>query len=342
MKPTGIYPTRSNLAAAAAAPATVARGRINTTRRANRFATAASNAKLAAFAPAAPPAVGGPGSVAAATAAPAVSGYYVYYTGLSKFVGDQPVFVAPIEDLTKAERTDLITANLQNLIKDNVGLCAGNVIDDYLIEALETNEILCVISPDKILSTGGRASRLRPTILPKCAGYIVAQKLMSTRPFGIYLDVICTEPGKGTHLLKFFETLAFQNGYAFIQLSSLANVLTYYSSPKLGYEFRTSCNGKPLTELSAKLKSRNFKAKPAPRNTASAYKNANYLEFMVHELHPLGLTVSENDDCSENMLNENSFIESDCASDGFTMMRCNPDIHKRKAGGKRRTIRKKR
>ncbi len=321
-----VRPPRSKIAAASAAAP-----KPNTTRRSNRYATAASNAKLAALiskAAAAPAskvasaAPAGPGSAAAVAVAPPP--LYAYYTGLSSSFVDQPVYVAPITDWASVERTDFIRSNLESLIKENVGFCAGNVHEEYLEEHMPENEILVIISPDRIVETG-RASKARPTVLPRCLGFIIARKVMSPRPKGIYLEIICTEAGKGTPLLKFFEGLAFHNGFGYIKLSSLANVLTYYSNPRLGYEFRKSCDGAALTELSARLKTRDFKIKPAPKDTAAAYENSNYIDFMVRDLHTKGLTVDDEGNCGIRPLSKTRFIESDCAADGFTMMRCSPD-----------------
>jgi len=278
----------------------------------------------------------------AAGAAAAETPIYVYWTKLSAAsAAAQQVYVCPLDGKwSDSVVTEITRSALESQIRDTAAFCEPNVAPDYVERQVpfEKNPVLLVLSRDYI-TTVPRASRSAAAAAapaaPRSLGFILARFIDHTSDGrGMYLDVICTAKGLGHKFVQFFHTIAFDNGARYVKLSSLANVLAYYYL-KHNYRFRKACAEEPLADLSDALKARDFKTRPAPEETSSAYGDKEFMDFMYDKLYKeadLGTRAAE--DCKKRpaSLTRVQFKRADCAQDGFTMYKCS-------RGGARKTRR---
>jgi hypothetical protein len=305
------------------------------TRSGTRFgstAAAAAPARTAGMAAATAPLTG-----AAAAGAAAAAPLYIYWTSLAGSARIPKIFISPLlAGWESSEETDLARSDLETSIASGADLCGTNVAREYLMgrTAHHKNKILLVLSEDNITVRGRGDDRI-----PTAKGFILANPTAIDGVSGYYIDIICAARGFGGKLMNFFHTFAFDNGARFVKLSSLANVLTYY--PTLGYEFRKTCAGPRLATLPATLTGRNFKARPAPKDTPAAYLDKDYMDFMYDKLYKeANLGVRDAAHCKDTppALTRAQYGDEthDCAQDGFTMIKCS------RGGGARRTRRNSR
>ena len=161
---------------------------------------------------------------------------FIYWTDnrLYEKSDEQIVFCSPVADFKDDNVTTFLRKDLEKRILKDRQYCGLNINDEYLVEQLSKDE-----NPYLLVLTGIQKTK---DVVPKSKGFIIAHQLFKDGKTGMYLDVICTDKGLGKILLNFFEYFAFTHlDLKFVELSSLANVLTYY--PKFGYEFRKSCRG---------------------------------------------------------------------------------------------------
>ena len=321
---------------AAGSSAKAAKASAKATRRASRSRSRARGTAGVAAAAAAPaPAVA---VAAASAAAAAVDPIYVYWTRLNAASeAAQTVYVSRLDGAWSAsEPTELTRAMLEAQITATSAFCLPNVAEDYVSrqKGFAKNPILLMLSKTHMTAVPRAARSVAPTT-PKSLGFIIA-RFMETAADGkgMYLDIICAEKGYGHKFIQFFHAMAFDNGARYVKLSSLANVLAYYYL-KFNYRFRTSCATGPIVELSRPLEVRDYKARPAPEKTSSAYSDKDFMDFMYDKLYTeadLGLRSAEGCKDRASMLTRQQFKRADCAQDGFTMFKCS-------RGGARKTRR---
>jgi hypothetical protein len=306
---------------------------------------------------------GGGGGGAAAGAAVAGSAaaarpLYVYFTTpRAASEAAQKVSVCSLAGgWDTAVETNMARSMLETLIKDSAGHCLPNVAERYVKDQVvyARNPMLLMLSNDYYTHIGrllrgaaaaaaaaaapaaAAAAETISRVPPRSLGFIMARFTTSAAGTqGIYLDVICTAKGLGHSFINFFHKLAFDNGAAFVKLSSLANVLAYYYS-KHNYRFRTSCESAPLVELSSALSTRDFKTRPPPASTAESYDDSDFMDFMYDKLYTVAdLGVRSAARCKQRapLISKAEYKAGDCAQDGFTMMKCS------RAGGARKTRR---
>lgn len=243
---------------------------------------------------------------------------FIYWTDnrLYEKSDEQIVFHTPVASFEDGNVTAFSRKDLEKRILKDRKYCGVNINDEYLIDQLSKDK-----NPYLLVLTGIQKTK---DAVPKSKGFIIAHQLKKDGKTGMYLDVICTDKGLGKILLNFFEYFVLTHlDLKFVELSSLANVLTYY--PKFGYEFRKSCKGDPLATLSDALVYRTTAKVPAPLDTSSSYHDKDYLDFMYNVLYKTAdLGVREAEDCKrrEPFLSKDDFKKRDCAQDGFTMMKC--------------------
>lgn len=188
------------------------------------------------------------------------------------------------------------------------GVCKGSVNPDYIHHfSLQANNILIIlyeIHKDKKTTPHG---------------FVVArdEEDETTVNHGIYIDVICSNPGYGGKLLKYINDYADSHKYYYVGLSSLPTVLTFY--PKYGFEFRKTCTGPANSELPEAITT--MKKENYPKNVESTYDNKAFMDFML-DLHDKDLTVYRDPPCDNKSLSAENFKEHGCASDGFSMKKC--------------------
>lgn len=294
-----------------------------------RSAAARAAAPRAAVGAAAGAAAGGSGAMAGA--APAVSPYFVFFTDPDAEVErGQGVFRVNLAESWRAAvpAAGVTRTKLTRAILRNSGYCLPNVSAEYVAGQVtfERNPILFTVSTDASASDA--------------VAFILARFIAQEGAMGMYLDVICAnkELRIGHALITFFHDFSWDHGVNFIKLSSLANVLVYYRK-KHGYEFRTTCRGAPLTDLSPALNARDFRARPAPEETSAAYSDKDFMDFMydtLYKTHDLGVRAEEGCKIRPASLTRVQFKRADCAQDGFTMMKCT------RGGGGRKTRRNRR
>lgn len=270
---------------------------------------------------------------------------YVYWTVDIESSSRQRVYVAPLANSEDLTVTSLKRTDLKKAILDSATYCGTNINEEYLKaqQSKSKNPMIFILS--RFLISSG------DTLMPESLGFILSRE--EEEGTGVYLDVICTAPGFGRLFLDFFHDFVFSDPtHEYIKLSSLANVLTLY--PKFGYEFRRTCHGAPLATLSTKLTERVATKVPPPPNTTAAYADSDYLDFMYDTLYKTAdLGVREAEDCKKLVpfISRRQFIKSDCAQDGFTMIKCRSTMEKagkagtlkaRKYGSRRSTPQNKR
>lgn len=229
---------------------------------------------------------------------------------------EQIVFQTPVTSFKDGNVTPFLRKDLERRILKDRKYCGSNINDEYLVEHLSKDE-----NPYLLVLTGIQKTK---DAVPKSKGFIIAHQSIKDGKTGMYLDVICTDKGLGKILLNFFEYFVLTHlSLKFVELSSLANVLTYY--PKFGYEFRKICKGDPLATLSDALVARTTARVPAPPDTTSSYNDKDYMNFMYDVLYKTAdLGVRTTEDCKRRkpFLSKDEFKKRDCAQDGFTMMKC--------------------
>lgn len=180
--------------------------------------------------------------------------------------------------------------------------CADFIHKKYVKDELAQNGILAVIYQAQVAQ-----------------GFIMARPLADG---GIYLDVLCANPGTGSVLLRFFLRLMELRGAAYVELNSLINVLAYY--PQFGFEHRLSCEGRTPLRMPISLTEHLKRGKKTGRlrTYKNYYKDPATMQF-VGELHRRGFTRTRNPTVCKNrgMLSDN-FQQHHCARDGFVMRKC--------------------
>jgi hypothetical protein len=309
---------------------------------------------------------------AAAAAGPDFSKYTVFFTGfkpgdkdydyaifsgnLSKDPGDAlPTILATGEK--SADRfsisPDQFKSEIAKLVRS--GVCSLNVDPEYIVGSrgiYETNPIRALVLGPPVPSM--RLTRKMEGDFETNGGlplaFLIGREVVDGARTGVYIDVICSykESGIGTRFLQYFHRLVALLGYDFIKLSSLANVVTYYPRPELGYRFRSDCGrdvgfGQEILtthpyRLATKYRPVNPKTGKAswPNDTEEAVADEDYLNF-IHFLHRIGLTTKTEDGCDDPALPKAEFVARGCATDGFKMAKCDLTAERgtRLAGGRR-------
>jgi hypothetical protein len=188
----------------------------------------------------------------------------------------------------------------------NVALihCNYSVAPSYVKDEIINNPLLVILEE-------GATSK----------GFIMARPLMD---YGVYLDVICSAEGTGSAFLQFFLQYCESQGAAYVELSSLINVLAYY--PNFGFEHRKECKpGKGANigmskELLDHLKQ--GKKEKRLQEYTNYYKDPYIMKF-VADLHKRGYTKTKNPSvCTTKHLSVPRFRQYHCGRDGFTMRKC--------------------
>ena len=140
---------------------------------------------------------------------------------------------------------------------------------------------------------------------------------------GYFLDLICATK-YGADVLKFFIKWCTAKKATHIHLHALPQVLGLYT--KFGFQFRRGCSDLVIPET------KEFKAKVAaagkafPSSAPDVWNNDDfkYVREMVLNLQKSGFSASphEPDGCFSPDLDEETFKELGCGSDGYTMVRC--------------------
>lgn len=297
-----------------------------------------------------------------------LSKYTVFFTGVFNDEDEKLVFTGTLNEfpgtakvsgvakggITKKSRKlatiefDEFKAHVAAAIEANY--CGGNVAPSYILGD-STKEGVFDSNPIRLV-VKGPAPKAHPTRGGKIAenmsvGFLIGRQVKegrgSSARTGVYLDVVCAMRGIGVELLSYFHKLVVAANLGdFIKLSSLANVITLY--PKHGYKFKKDCfSGRDAISLPESFRSRDFTKDPPPINTESAYKDAQYMDFMHGVLHKEGLTVKKEKGCIDTSISKAQFESDDCAEDGFSMAKCDlSDVPKAGGGRKSRKTRKNR
>jgi hypothetical protein len=250
-------------------------------------------------------------------------------------------YTTPIADIASEIKESSTKADLQRMILQiNDKACQGNVSEEYIKNYAVKNTILMVMYAEKEVEEATRASRSAASATVKRKskeplGFISAKVDDDGPRQGLYIDVICAV-SNGTNLLHYFIAYAKAQGKAFVGLSSLPSVLSYY--PKYGFEFRKTCTGGPLARLPdtipALLAELKRSGRPFPKTSINTYAHDPYTDFMI-ELHDKDLSVKKSGKCAKAKITKDELKEDDCGEDGFSMKRCALG-----GGGRRRCTRK--
>jgi hypothetical protein len=236
------------------------------------------------------------------------------------------------------------------------GVCSLNVRPGYIVGKggiFDTNPIRVLVygppTPSMRLTREMRADLEATGVLP--IAFLIGREQSEGGRRGIYIDVICSykESQIGTRFLQYFHRIVALLGYDYIKLSSLANVVTYYPRPELGYRFRLECSPRAgaqgfgqeiLTdETKGHRLATRFRVgkKPMwPSDTVEAVGDDDYRTFL-HFLHRHGLTTKTTGGCSDSSLSMDDFVRRGCAEDGFHMAKCDLSAERARplAGGHR-------
>lgn len=136
-----------------------------------------------------------------------------------------------------------------------------------------------------------------------------------------YLDLVCSCPGTGAHLIDYFIKYSEANNYDAVSLSSIDNVITYYHS-KFGFENRHSCVTKnerifvPSPELIELMKT-------DYRDTSELAEMPKLFEYL--ERLRQDKFGKMDDDCNPDnnpILTAKDYQKYRCGSEGWMMRRC--------------------
>jgi predicted N-acetyltransferase YhbS len=137
-----------------------------------------------------------------------------------------------------------------------------------------------------------------------------------------YIDVVCGTGG--INLINAFANEANGRGYAFVELSSLANVLAYY--PRHGFEHRKQCIGPPDIVIPGTLANqlKNDMKDMTGTKMDDYYRSdaSTDLKDFIMDLHRRGYTSSEKPECQDPGIEWSQYYENDCQIDGFKMRKC--------------------
>jgi len=176
---------------------------------------------------------------------------------------------------------------------------------------------------------------LAAVLLEKVGGTLVHRGVLLGGPNstagGLYIDVICADSGYGRPLLA-TVLAAVQSGAAGLpaavrhprmiaSLSALVEVLLYY--PRLGFDYRGTCNEEPLAlppALKARLDTR-VKDKTLPTSFTAFFKDKDTKQ-LIEALQAEGLNVKKSGKCRSKKLSADEVFESECDINGFSMVLC--------------------
>lgn len=241
-----------------------------------------------------------------------------------KWVRDK-VYTTPINDISNITDNPISKDDVKKLIKSiNVGACQDNVSEDYIEKNAVNNPILMIMHTITIETVvfRGRSARTEERRKINPIGFICARPDADKERSGFYIDVICSK-SNGGQLLDYFIQFAKSKGAVFVGLSSLPSVLSYY--PRVGFEFRTTCDGEPLAKLPKEITDyiklmKNTKGS-LPKTSTNAYAIDPYANFMI-ELHEKGLSAKKKDVCASATITKDQLISGHCGEDGYSMKRC--------------------
>lgn len=235
-------------------------------------------------------------------------------------------YTTPISNVEAEIKENSTKSDLQRMILEiNGRACQGNVSEEYIKKYAIKNTILMVMFNDREVEEQARASRSaasatvkRKTKVP--LGFICARPEDDDGRKGMYIDVICAV-SNGTNMLNYFIAYAKKEGAAFVGLSSLPSVLSYY--PKYGFEFRKTCAGDAIAKLPDSIPTllRSLPKDRFPKTSRNTYELDPYVDFMI-ELHDKDLGVKKSGKCAKAKITKDEMKEDDCGEDGFSMKRC--------------------
>lgn len=131
----------------------------------------------------------------------------------------------------------------------------------------------------------------------------------------LYLGIICGMQGTGSTMLLHFLKYADAEGFN-VSLSAMPNVLSYYTRPEFGFEFRKSCSA------DAEVVDATAIAGKKPPLTLKGISDDPVFGPFLEELHTRGFNVFKGGACKRPTLTSNSIIRNHCSSDGYAMARC--------------------
>jgi hypothetical protein len=218
---------------------------------------------------------------------------------------------------------ELISSCLENT-------CRGFVDDTYVTRQMVNNQIILIFYDPSVPATPAKPIEMMQTRrqLTKVTtpeqvpiGFVLAR--IDGDEF--YIDVICSVPKYGHHLIQFCINMAVMKRMKSIGLSALPSVLGYY--PRFGFSHRRSCKSdRTDVKLPENINQRiRAKTPPLPRNAEEAYNDEQFMPFMI-ELTKKGFADATGDDIMTNnchqLTDKDTLKRGDCGKNGFYMKKC--------------------
>lgn len=226
----------------------------------------------------------------------------------------------------------------------NGGACQGNVEKKYVLRNLLGDTYGQKVTVREASRAAGKKSFQKPQVTKFALGFadgkydvvaLIADTFGTFQGFcvlyfddeGIYIDVICSYPGFGGHLLKavlaavdMTNTDGNPRPWGNVTLSSLWSVFELY--PKFDFQFRSSCDTPPvIVDAETRAAYRDIIKSQLVKSEYEAYDNEVTQRYMA-QLQLAGLNVNKDKDCDADHIDKDTMKQKLCANDGFTMKRC--------------------
>jgi len=143
----------------------------------------------------------------------------------------------PVTKIRGINRDDFVQL-IQNLFANDV--CKGNIGKDFFEDKdmWKKNHLFMILLDTRYLIDFKGYNIGKP--IGFIIGHLDFEDDLGKNTTECYLELICSCPKTGHFLLKYFILFSESRGYDAVSLSSLDNVLTYYS--RFGFQNRHSCN----------------------------------------------------------------------------------------------------
>jgi hypothetical protein len=241
-------------------------------------------------------------------------------------------------------RSSMTKATLINIIKKlNVHACSvggGRVInEEYLLGQLAKNQIYLILFDERnkapALEIRDPSARELMTTIGSPISFLLSKVIFKddrkeTPPIPrgeVYIDIICSCPGAGRHLLHFMDQYATANHNS-ISLSSLPNVLLYY--PTFGFTHRLTCYpSDDQYEVDARTLPIWQKKNQYARFTSEQLYDDDEFSAYMSDLQEKLYGDQDKDGCKGHILSrltpaekKQSIKDNRCGNDGYRMRKC--------------------
>lgn len=192
---------------------------------------------------------------------------------------------------------------------------AANFVADLAIQARKHRN-LCAVIYSVGVGPVGFLMAMASSGLAQGAKKGIARKPADHE--NVHLDLICSEKGTGSSLMRAFLNYVNAQGLGSVTLDAIANVLFYYQ--QFGFSFRRTC-AQVAVQLPVDLVDKARALKKHPKTSDEALKSKVYKDA-VKFLHERGLSAYTVSPCDDVGLSIQNIISNDCNAIGYCMARC--------------------